>query len=68
MIRSEDGDPVASHRTEDRNRRHLHHGDRILEVLRHPERRFGVVSCTNCGFAELYKGGSTSDMIDLFLG
>lgn len=31
-------------------------------------RRFRVVSCTNCGYAELYKGGQTSDMVDLFLG
>jgi len=31
-------------------------------------RRFTVVSCTNCGYAELYKGGNTSDMVDLFLG
>ncbi|ELY94086.1 zinc ribbon domain-containing protein [Natrialba taiwanensis] len=31
-------------------------------------RRFRVVSCTNCGYAELYKGGKTSDLADLFLG
>lgn len=31
-------------------------------------RRFRVVSCTNCGYAELYKGGKTSDLTDLFLG
>ena len=31
-------------------------------------RRFRVVSCTSCGYAELYKGGHTSDLVDLFLG
>ncbi|OIB58383.1 zinc ribbon domain-containing protein [Natrialba sp. SSL1] len=31
-------------------------------------RRFRVVSCTNCGYAELYKGGKTNDLTDLFLG
>ena len=31
-------------------------------------RRFQVVSCTNCGYSELYKGGQTSDIADLFLG
>lgn len=31
-------------------------------------RRFRVISCTNCGFAELYRGGDTNDMIDFFLG
>lgn len=31
-------------------------------------RKFTVVSCTNCGYAELYKGGSSGNMVDLFLG
>lgn len=31
-------------------------------------RRFQVVSCTNCGYSELYRGTSSGDMIDLFLG
>lgn len=31
-------------------------------------RRFRVVSCTNCGFSELYKGRSSGDMVDFFLG
>ncbi|MFC6716899.1 zinc ribbon domain-containing protein [Natrialbaceae archaeon GCM10025810] len=31
-------------------------------------RRFMVVSCTDCGYSELYKGQSSGDMVDLFLG
>lgn len=31
-------------------------------------RRFMVVSCTNCGYSELYKGQSSGNMVDLFLG
>ncbi|ELY68780.1 zinc ribbon domain-containing protein [Natrinema versiforme] len=31
-------------------------------------RSFMVVSCTNCGYSELYKGQSSGNMVDLFLG
>jgi len=31
-------------------------------------RSFNVVSCTNCGYSELYKGTSSGNMVDLFLG
>ncbi|EJN60405.1 zinc ribbon domain-containing protein [Halogranum rubrum] len=31
-------------------------------------RKFTVVSCTNCGYSELYRGRSTNDVIDIFLG
>ncbi|ADB62221.1 Protein of unknown function DUF2082, nucleic- acid-binding, Zn-ribbon domain protein [Haloterrigena turkmenica DSM 5511] len=31
-------------------------------------RQFMVVSCTNCGYSELYRGQSTGNMVDLFLG
>ncbi|ELY46792.1 MULTISPECIES: zinc ribbon domain-containing protein [Natronorubrum] len=31
-------------------------------------RRFRVVSCANCGYSELYRGDSSNNMIDLFLG
>jgi predicted nucleic-acid-binding Zn-ribbon protein len=31
-------------------------------------RQFQVVSCTNCGYSELYRGQSSGNMIDLFLG
>ena len=31
-------------------------------------RTFKVVSCTNCGYSELYRGQSSGNMVDLFLG
>lgn len=31
-------------------------------------RQFQVVSCTNCGYSELYRGQSSGNMVDLFLG
>ena len=31
-------------------------------------RRFSVVSCTNCGYSELYRGDSSGNIVDIFLG
>lgn len=31
-------------------------------------RTFTVVSCTNCGYSELYRGDSGGNLADLFLG
>jgi hypothetical protein len=31
-------------------------------------RTFTVVSCTNCGYSELYRGESSGNLVDLFLG
>jgi predicted nucleic-acid-binding Zn-ribbon protein len=31
-------------------------------------RSFKVVTCSNCGYSELYKGTSSGNMVDLFLG
>ena len=31
-------------------------------------RTFTVVTCTNCGYSELYRGQSSGDLVDLFLG
>jgi predicted nucleic-acid-binding Zn-ribbon protein len=31
-------------------------------------RSFTVVSCTSCGYSELYKGQSSGNAIDVFLG
>ncbi len=31
-------------------------------------RKFTVISCTNCGYSELYKGQSSGTAIDIFLG
>ena len=43
-------------------------GGGLSKMLDIQNRRFHVVSCTNCGYSELYKGQSSGDMIDLFLG
>ncbi|PSQ48718.1 nucleic acid-binding protein [Halobacteriales archaeon SW_7_65_23] len=43
-------------------------GSGLSKMFDIQNRRFRVVSCTNCGYSELYKGGNTSDMVDLFLG
>jgi len=43
-------------------------GSGLSKMLDIQNRRFHVVSCTNCGYSELYKGQSSGDMIDLFLG
>ncbi|QRV17313.1 hypothetical protein JMJ58_11680 [Haloterrigena salifodinae] len=31
-------------------------------------RQFMVVSCTNCGYSELYRGQSSGNMVNPFLG
>lgn len=31
-------------------------------------RSFKVVTCASCGYSELYKGTSSGNMVDLFLG
>jgi predicted nucleic-acid-binding Zn-ribbon protein len=31
-------------------------------------RKFVVVSCADCGYSELYKGQSTGDAVDFFVG
>lgn len=31
-------------------------------------RRFTVVSCESCGYSELYRGRSSGDIVDIFLG
>ncbi|ELK55558.1 hypothetical protein C452_08048 [Haloferax volcanii JCM 10717] len=31
-------------------------------------RQFTVVSCANCGYSELYRGQSSGNFVDLFLG
>lgn len=31
-------------------------------------RTFTVISCTDCGYSELYKSQSSGDAIDIFLG
>lgn len=43
-------------------------GGGLSKFLDVQNRSFTVVSCTNCGYAELYKGRSSGNMVDLFLG
>ncbi len=31
-------------------------------------RSFTVISCTSCGYSELYKGQSSGNAVDIFLG
>ncbi|WP_332898926.1 MULTISPECIES: zinc ribbon domain-containing protein [unclassified Haladaptatus] len=31
-------------------------------------RTFQTITCTNCGYTELYRGQSKGNMLDLFLG
>lgn len=31
-------------------------------------RSFTVITCTNCGYSELYRANSSGNLVDLFLG
>lgn len=43
-------------------------GSGLSKMFDIQNRKFTVVSCTNCGYSELYKGRSKNDVIDVFLG
>jgi len=43
-------------------------GSGLSKMFDIQNRSFQVVSCTNCGYSELYRGQSSGNMIDLFLG
>ena len=43
-------------------------GSGLSKMFDIQNRSFMVVSCTNCGYSELYKGQSSGNMVDLFLG
>ena len=43
-------------------------GSGLSKLFDIQNRRFTVVSCTQCGYSELYRGQSTGNMVDLFLG
>lgn len=43
-------------------------GSGLTKMFDIQNRQFTVVSCTNCGFSELYRGRSSGNMIDLFFG
>ncbi|AEH36463.1 zinc ribbon domain-containing protein [Halopiger xanaduensis] len=43
-------------------------GSGLSKMFDIQNRKFMVVSCTNCGYSELYRGQSSGNMVDLFLG
>jgi predicted nucleic-acid-binding Zn-ribbon protein len=43
-------------------------GTGLTKLFDVQNRRFVVVSCSNCGYSELYKGQSKHDAIDFFVG
>ncbi|GAB3697303.1 zinc ribbon domain-containing protein [Halorubrum pallidum] len=43
-------------------------GTGLTKMFDVQNRQFQVVSCANCGYSELYKGQSTGNAIDFFIG
>ena len=43
-------------------------GTGLSKLFNIQTRRFKVVTCTNCGYSELYRGQDAEVMIDLFIG
>ncbi|MFD1569213.1 zinc ribbon domain-containing protein [Halorubrum laminariae] len=43
-------------------------GTGLTKMFDVQNRKFQVVSCANCGYSELYKGQSTGNAIDFFIG
>jgi predicted nucleic-acid-binding Zn-ribbon protein len=43
-------------------------GTGLTKLFDVQNRTFVVVSCANCGYSELYKGQSTGNAIDFFVG
>lgn len=43
-------------------------GTGLTKMFDVQNRSFVVVSCANCGYSELYKGQSTGNAIDFFVG
>ncbi|ELZ74820.1 hypothetical protein C455_16990 [Haloferax larsenii JCM 13917] len=43
-------------------------GSGLSKMFDIQNRQFTVVSCTNCGYSELYRGRSNGNFVDLFLG
>mgnify|MGYP000666384336 FL=1 len=65
--RAGDGCPKCGH-TETEVDEIATSGTGLSKMFDVQNRKFDVVSCTNCGYSELYRGQSSGDMIDLFLG
>jgi hypothetical protein len=43
-------------------------GTGLSKIFDVQNRSFTVVTCTNCGYSELYRRGSSGNLVDLFLG
>ncbi|MXR52892.1 nucleic acid-binding protein [Halovenus sp. WSH3] len=43
-------------------------GSGLSKMFDVQNRQFTVISCTHCGYSELYKGQSSGNAIDIFLG
>jgi predicted nucleic-acid-binding Zn-ribbon protein len=43
-------------------------GTGLTKMFDVQNRKFVVVSCANCGYSELYKGQSTGNAVDFFVG
>ncbi|WP_049983020.1 zinc ribbon domain-containing protein [Halorubrum sp. BV1] len=43
-------------------------GTGLTKMFDVQNRTFQVVSCANCGYSELYKGQSTGNAVDFFIG
>ncbi|NHX36351.1 MULTISPECIES: zinc ribbon domain-containing protein [Halolamina] len=63
----EDGCPKCGH-TETEIDEIATSGTGLSKMFDVQNRQFDVVSCANCGYSELYRGQSSGNMVDLFLG
>jgi len=43
-------------------------GDGVTRILDLQNRQYRAVTCTRCGFTELYKGRHLNEVLDLFIG
>ncbi|WP_129115187.1 zinc ribbon domain-containing protein [Halegenticoccus tardaugens] len=43
-------------------------GSGLSKMFDIQNRSFTVISCTNCGYSELYRGQSSGNLVDLFFG
>ena len=67
MMDGERGCPKCGH-TETETDEIATSGTGLSKMFDIQNRSFQVVSCTNCGYSELYRNQSSGNMIDLFLG
>jgi hypothetical protein len=43
-------------------------GSGLSKMFDIQNRKFTAVTCTNCGYTELYRAQSSGDLVDLFFG